>query len=210
MLPAALFDCGIWCYGFYGLSYEYVAAALPAAELRRAVLAHLGNGASMVAVRDGRSVDTTMGLTPSGGLVMGTRAGDLDPGLLVYLLDHGYDARGLESLVDREGGLLALSGTTSDMQQLLAVRASDPHAALAVDAFCYHARKSIGAFAAVLGGLVIGRIEDQAGCAVLLFRWQKRKTLSFGDEKPVNMRRSLIDNFESPRLKQSIVEQRIS
>jgi len=152
-LPAALFDRGIRRYGFHGLSYEYVAAALPAAELRRAVLAHLGNGASMVAVRDGRSVDTTMGLTPSGGLVMGTRAGDLDPGLLVYLLDHGYDARGLERLVDREGGLLALSGTTSDMQQLLAVRASDPHAALAVDAFCYHARKSIGAFAAVLGGL---------------------------------------------------------
>ena len=149
-LPRAL---GVRRYGFHGLSYEHVVATLPAAKLGRAVLAHLGSGASMVAVRDGCSVDTTMGFTPTGGLVMATRSGDLDPGLLVYLLDHGYDARGLAHLVDREAGLLAISETTSDMRVLLERRATDPCAALAVGLFCYHARKAIGAFTAVLGGI---------------------------------------------------------
>jgi acetate kinase len=107
----------------------------------------------MAAIRDGRSIDTTMGFSPAGGLVMATRAGDLDPGLLVYLLDHGYDARRLDRLINRESGLLALSETTADMRQLLELRGSDPRAALAVDAFCYAAKKAIGGFAAVLGGL---------------------------------------------------------
>jgi acetate kinase len=84
-LPHAWFEVGIRRYGFHGLSFEYIAASLSSAQLRRAIFAHLGNGASMVAVRDGRSIDTTMGLTPTGGLVMGTRSGDLDPGLLIYL-----------------------------------------------------------------------------------------------------------------------------
>jgi acetate kinase len=127
--------------------------ALPAERLRRAVIAHLGSGASMVALRDGRSVETTMGFSPAGGLVMATRPGDLDPGLLVYLLDHGHDARSLERLVNHEAGLGALSETSSDMRRLLAIRGEDPRAALAVDAFCYHARKAIGALTAVLGGL---------------------------------------------------------
>ena len=149
-LPGAL---GVRRYGFHGLSYEYVVATLPEAKLGRAVLAHLGSGASMVAVRDGCSVDTTMGFTPTGGLVMATRSGDLDPGLLVYLLDHGYDAHALAHLVDREAGLLAISETTSDMRVLLERRATDPRAGLAVDVFCYHARKAIGALAAALGGI---------------------------------------------------------
>jgi acetate kinase len=152
-LPHPWFEVGIRRYGFHGLSFEYIAASLSSAQLRRAVFAHLGNGASMVAVRDGRSIDTTMGLTPTGGLVMGTRSGDLDPGLLIYLLDHGYDSRGLAHLIDHEAGLLALSGTTSDMQRLLELRATEPRAALAVDVFCYQARKSIGALAAALGGI---------------------------------------------------------
>jgi len=152
-LPRAWFELGIRRYGFHGLSFEYIAASLSSAQLRRAIFAHLGNGASMVAIRDGCSVDTTMGLTPTGGLVMGTRSGDLDPGVLVYLLDHGHDARGLERVVDHEAGLLALSGTTSDMQRLIELRATEPRAALAVDVFCYQARKSIGALAAVLGGV---------------------------------------------------------
>ena len=152
-LPRHLFDAGIRRYGFHGLSYEYIAASLPPARQHRAVFAHLGNGASMVAVRDGRSIDTTMGLTPTGGLVMGTRSGDLDPGLLLYLLDHGHDPRRLSHLVDHEAGLLAISGTTSDMQQLLEHRVSDPRAALAIDVFCYQARKAIGALAAALGGI---------------------------------------------------------
>ena len=152
-LPSTLFDAGVRRYGFHGLSYEFIAASLPAEKQRRAIFAHLGNGASMVAVLDGRSIDTTMGLTPTGGLVMGTRSGDLDPGLMLYLLRHGYDVDRLARLVDHEAGLLALSGTSSDMRSLLECRASDPRAALAVDVFCYQARKSIGALAAVLGGV---------------------------------------------------------
>jgi acetate kinase len=154
-LPDALWDAGVRRYGFHGLSYEYVVGALGPATLGRAVIAHLGNGASMAAVADGRSLDTTMGFTPAGGLVMSTRSGDLDPGVAVYLLrEQGYNAARLEQLVDRESGLVALSGGTSDMHTLLANRErGDAGAALAVDAFCYHARKHVGTLASVLGGL---------------------------------------------------------
>ena len=120
-LPKALEAAGIWRYGFHGLSYRvtWVEETLGAESLGRAVIAHLGNGASMVAVRDGESVDTTMGLTPTAGLVMGTRSGDLDPGLLVYLLDHcGYDARSPRSPREPRGRICSLlSGTTSDMKK---------------------------------------------------------------------------------------------
>jgi acetate kinase len=152
-LPASLFDAGIRRYGFHGLSYEYVVETLGAATLGRAVIAHLGSGASMAAIRDGRSIDTTMAFTPTAGLVMGTRSGDLDPGLVVYLLEHGYDVRSFDRLVNHEAGLLALSGTSADMKTLLAARATDRRAALAIDVFCVCAKKWIGAFAAVLGGL---------------------------------------------------------
>jgi acetate kinase len=153
-LPRTLDEAGVRRYGFHGLSYESVVAEVGAARLGRAVLAHLGNGASMAAVRDGRPVDTTMGLTPAGGFMMGTRSGDLDPGVLVHLLDaHGYDARRLEELVDRRSGLLAVSERTADMRELLAARATDPRAALAVEMFCYQARKAAGALAAALGGI---------------------------------------------------------
>ena len=166
-LPDALWDAGVRRYGFHGLSYEYVVGALGAAQLGRAVITHLGNGASMVAVHRGQSVDTTMGFTPAGGLVMSTRSGDLDPGVPVFLLrEQGYDADRLEQLVDREAGLLALSGDTSDMQTLLERRKQDRRAALAIDAFCYQARKHVGALAAVLGGLdtlvFTGGIGEQA------------------------------------------------
>ena len=166
-LPDALWDAGVRRYGFHGLSYEYVVGALGAAQLGRAVIAHLGNGASMVAVDDGRSVDTTMGFTPAGGLIMSSRAGDLDPGVPVYLLrEQGYDADRLVQLVDREAGLTALSGGTSDMRSLLEQQERDARAALAVDAFCYQARKHVGALAAVLGGLdtlvFTGGIGEQA------------------------------------------------
>ena len=153
-LPDVLWDAGVRRYGFHGLSYEYIVGALGAAQLGRAVIAHLGNGASMVAVDGGQSVDTTMGFTPAGGLVMSTRSGDLDPGVPVYLLrERGYDPDRLEQLVDREAGLVALSGDTSDMQTLLERRERDGRASLAVDAFCYQARKHVGALATVLGGL---------------------------------------------------------
>lgn len=153
-LPDAIADAGVRRYGFHGLSYEYVVGAVGAAELGRGVIAHLGNGASMVALRDGRSVDTTMGFTPAGGLVMSTRTGDLDPGVPLYLLrEKGYDADRLERLVDRDSGLVALSGGTSDMRVLVERREQDSRAAFAVDAFCYHARQHVGALAATLGGL---------------------------------------------------------
>jgi acetate kinase len=153
-LPRELRAKGIQRYGFHGLSYEYVVATLGAATLGRAVIAHLGNGASLAAVRDGLSVDTTMGFTPTGGLMMGTRSGDLDPGVLVHLLAHeGFDAGAIARLVDHESGLLGVSGKTSDMKVLLETRAAEPHAAEAVELFCYVLRKHIGAFAAVLGGI---------------------------------------------------------
>jgi len=153
-LPRALAARGIQRYGFHGLSYEYVVATIGAATLGRAVIAHLGNGASLAAVRDGRPVDTTMGFTPAGGLMMGTRSGDLDPGILVHLLAHeGFDASAIERLVHHESGLLGVSGTTSDMKTLLEVRATDPRAAEAVELFCHVLRKHIGALTAVLGGI---------------------------------------------------------
>lgn len=151
-IPAALDAAGVRRYGFHGLSYASAVAQLGGAELRRAVIAHLGNGASMCAVRDGRSLDTTMGFTPSGGLMMGTRTGDLDPGVLVYLLRaRGYSGAEIEQLVDFESGLLGVSGATSDMKALL--DSPDPRAQLAVEMFCASARKFVGALAAVLGGL---------------------------------------------------------
>jgi acetate kinase len=152
-LPAHLHDAGIRRYGFHGLSYEYVVSAIGAGELGRAVIAHLGSGSSMVAVRDGIAVDTTMGFTPSGGLVMATRAGDLDPGLLVYLVGQGYDAHALDDLVNHQSGMLALSSTTADVRELLARRGSDARAALALDLFAWSARKWVGAMAATIGGI---------------------------------------------------------
>ncbi len=152
-LPDEAHTRGLRRYGFHGLSYEYVVAELGAGNLGRAVLAHLGSGASMAAVRDGRSVDTTMGFSPSGGLVMGTRLGDVDPGLLVHWLEQGHDAHALDDLVNRRAGLLGLSGTTADVRDLLERREGDPHAALAIDVFTWSARKWVGAMAAAIGGL---------------------------------------------------------
>jgi len=144
---------GLRRYGFHGLSYEYVVDEVGATALGRSVLAHLGNGASMAAVRDGRSVDTTMGFSPTGGLVMGTRLGDVDPGLLVHWLGQGRDARALDDLVNRRSGLLGVSGTTADVRDLLALRDTDPPAALAIDVFTWSARKWVGAMAAAIGGI---------------------------------------------------------
>ncbi len=152
-LPRALDDQGIRKYGFHGLSYEYVVAKVGPDILGRAVIAHLGNGASLAAVRNGESIDTSMGLTPTGGVMMGTRTGDLDPGVLVHLLNAGYDAGRLERMVDHESGLLGVSGISSDMKELIDHRKTDARAALAVDMFGYQIRKAIGALTAALGGL---------------------------------------------------------
>ena len=152
-LPGKLWEQGVKRYGFHGLSYEYVVSKLGAELGKRAVVAHLGNGSSMVALRDGGSIDTSMGMTPTGGFIMGTRSGDLDPGVLLHLLGAGYSAEKLEGLLNHEAGLLGVSGQSSEMKVLLEKRKSDPAAALAVQMFCYQARKFIGAFAAALGGL---------------------------------------------------------
>jgi acetate kinase len=153
-VPRVLWEHGVRRYGFHGLSYEYVVSRLGADLRPRTIIAHLGNGASMAAVRDGQPLDTTMGFTPTGGIPMGTRSGDLDPGLLFFLArQHGYDTTALERLVTAESGLRGISGISSDMKTLLDRRGDEPAAALAVDMFCYYARKQIGALAAALGGL---------------------------------------------------------
>jgi len=150
-LPREQDEAGVRRFGFHGLSYEYVVSALGPRLGRRAVVAHLGNGASLAALLDGVSVDTTMGLTPTGGIPMSTRSGDLDPGVLVFLLARGMPASEIEPLVSRKSGLLGISGSSGDMRTLLAAGTSE--AELAVEQFCYAIRKQIGAYAAVLSGL---------------------------------------------------------
>lgn len=158
-LPADLRQAGLSRYGFHGLSYEFIVDELrrdagPNSVGERVVIAHLGNGASMAAVRDGKSVDTTMGFTPAGGLVMGTRSGDLDPGVLLYLLrQEGLSADQLDQLTNHQSGLLGVSGVSSDMKDLLAEEPNNPQAAEAVELFCYQARKFLAAMTAALGGL---------------------------------------------------------
>lgn len=146
---------GIRRYGFHGLSYEYLVHRLGDGLGRRAVLAHLGNGASLAAVRDGVGIDTTMGLTPAGGIVMGTRPGDLDPGVLTHLLrERALDAAELERVVDRESGLLGISGRSGDVRDLLAARdAGDERATLALEIYASVAAKHVAALTTVLGGL---------------------------------------------------------
>jgi acetate kinase len=160
-LPGDLRRQGVLRYGFHGLSYEYILgelrkeAGMKASE-GRVVVAHLGNGASMVALKNGTSMDTTMGFSPAGGLVMSTRSGDLDPGVILYLFrEKALDVPAVNRMVNKEGGLLGVSGISPDMKDLLDAEAENQHAAEAVDLFCYQARKFLGAFAAVLGGLDI-------------------------------------------------------
>jgi acetate kinase len=151
-LPRRYLEHCVRRYGFHGLSYEYIARRMGARARGRVVIAHLGNGASLAALRDGCSIDTTMGMTPTGGVMMGTRSGDLDPGVLLYLLrEEDLGADDLERAVDREAGLLGASGTSADMATLLTLE--DPDARLAVELFAYQVRKAVGALAAALGGL---------------------------------------------------------
>lgn len=156
-LPNDLFVEGIRRYGFHGLSYESIVHQLRLARNlpSRTIVAHLGNGASLAAIKDGRSVDTTMGLTPTGGIPMATRSGDLDPGVILYLQRvKGVDADSLEQLLNHDSGLGALSGGKSDMRDLQAAAAKgDSRALLAIEVFCRSIRKVIAAYAAVLGGV---------------------------------------------------------
>lgn len=158
-IPRRYFAQGIRRYGFHGISYTYLLAKLdrlgdPAVRHGRVILAHLGSGASMAAVRNGACIDTSMGFTPSGGLVMGTRSGDLDPGLLSYLMrQEMFDAKALDNLTNHESGMRGISETSADIRDLLQHESEDERAADAVALFCYQAKKWIGAFAAALGGV---------------------------------------------------------
>jgi len=157
-LPRHFADQGLIRYGFHGLSYEYIMQELrtvaPKEAEGRVLIAHLGSGASMAAVRGGIGIDTTMGFTPAGGLMMGTRSGDLGPGVFLYLLaERGMKQTALNDLLNRQSGLLGVSGISADMRDLLERASADAHAAEAVALFCYQAKKYLGALTAVLGGL---------------------------------------------------------
>jgi len=154
-LPQRYFDAGIRRYGFHGLSYESLVHHLGEELPERAIFAHLGNGASLCALRNGISIDTTMGLTPTGGIPMGTRSGDLDPGVFLYLLrNEKFSADELEDLLNHRSGLFALSSGESDVRTLEErARANDLHAALALNIFALSVRKVIGAYVALLGGV---------------------------------------------------------
>jgi acetate kinase len=157
-LPRRYDQAGLQRYGFHGLSYSYILEELtrigPDIADGAVIMAHLGSGASLAAVSEGQSIDTSMGFTPTGGIVMGTRTGDIDPGALWWILQNEKLTPGqLSDLVNHQSGLLGVSGLSSDMQDLLAKESSDVGAAEAVALFCYQVKKHIGAYTAVLGGL---------------------------------------------------------
>ena len=158
-IPRRFQTQGVERYGFHGLSYSFLMGELARvvgteAALGRVILAHLGNGASLAAVRGGKSIDTSMGFTPAAGVPMGTRSGDLDPGLVWYLAQAEHmTAEQFHHMVNHESGLLGVSETSSDLRDLLALEVDDVRAAEAVALFCYQVKKCIGAFAAALGGL---------------------------------------------------------
>ena len=154
-IPHEFYDQGIRRYGFHGLSYDYIASALreadPALVAGRVVVAHLGNGASLCAMQDGKSVMTSMGFSALDGLVMGTRCGKIDPGVLLYLLDQGMDSKALSDMLYRQSGLLGLSGISNDMRTLLA--SDDPRAVEAVACFVASLQRGIAEMAAAMGGI---------------------------------------------------------
>ena len=154
-IPHDYYDQGIRRYGFHGLSYDYIASALredaPALAGARVVVAHLGNGASLCAMQDGKSVMTSMGFSALDGLVMGTRCGKIDPGVLLYLLDQGMDSKALSDMLYRQSGLLGLSGISNDMRTLLA--SDDPRAVEAVACFVASLQRGIAEMAAAMGGI---------------------------------------------------------
>ena len=158
-IPRNFTDAGVRRFGFHGLSFTYLMDRLTtldpqAAASGRVILAHLGNGASMAAVRAGKPIDTTMSFTPTAGLVMGTRPGDIDPGLLVYLMkEQKLSPEQMDDFISNHCGLLGISQTSPDMRDLLAARATDPRAADAVALFCYQAKKHLSALASTLGGV---------------------------------------------------------
>jgi acetate kinase len=159
-LPRSLWKKGIVRYGFHGLSCQYIIEYLqlddPLIKEKKIIIAHLGSGSSMTAVKNGTSIDTTMGFTPAGGLIMNTRSGDIDPGIIPYLLEEEkMNASALTELFSKQAGMKAISGSDHSIQQLLEDEKTDQHAAQTIKMFCYQARKNIGALATALEGLDI-------------------------------------------------------
>jgi acetate kinase len=159
-LPRSITKDNIRKYGFHGLSYEYIYSRLqkiyPEIDQQRVIIAHLGSGASMVAVKDGQSVDTTMGFTPAGGLMMGSRTGDIDPGVIIYLInEQACNPEQLNEVINHQSGLKGVSVTSGDMKELIQNQSTDTRAKEAIDLFCYQAKKHLGSLIAVLGGVDI-------------------------------------------------------
>lgn len=158
-VPEIIRKLGVRRYGFHGLSYEYILKDFmmhegEVAANGRVIIAHLGSGASLTAIKNGFPIDMTMGFTPASGIVMSTRTGDIDPGLIDFLLrERNMTPQEVSDLIYKQSGLLGVSGTTADMYKLLMDRAHDENAALAIDIFCYGIKKTIGAYAAILGGV---------------------------------------------------------
>lgn len=184
-IPRRFATAGVRRYGFHGLSYAYIYDELCRVEGETAahgkvIIAHLGSGASLAALHNGKSIDTTMSMTPASGIPMSTRSGDLDPGLMLYLArTQGYDAAKLNHMANFESGLLGISETTADMEQLLKVELEDPRAKDAVDIFCYHVTKSVGALAAALGGVTTLVFTGGMGEAAPKIRARVCENLSF-------------------------------
>jgi acetate kinase len=161
-IPRRYFNLGLQRYGFHGLSYAYIIKTLQdvigeqVVENSNIIMAHLGNGASITAVKDGKSVDTSMGFTPASGIPMSTRSGNIDPGIAWYLMHVAkLNPDQFNELINHQSGLLGISETTGNMRELLKLQSTDTRAAEAIELFCYEAKKQIGAYAAVLGGLNI-------------------------------------------------------
>lgn len=156
-IPKKYYTEGVKRYGFHGISYSYLMQELErqnGAEANgKLILAHLGNGASLAAVKEGKCLDTSMGFTPAGGVAMSTRSGDLDPSVAWHLMQKGLDAKGFNEVINDQSGLLGISGCSADMSELLKQETRNKDAALAIDIFCYQIRKTIGAYTATLGGL---------------------------------------------------------
>ncbi|MEO7254696.1 MAG: acetate/propionate family kinase [Casimicrobium sp.] len=153
-IPKEFRALGIERYGFHGLSCESIVRQFGADVPKRLIIAHLGHGASVTAVSNGMSIDTSMGLTPSGGVIMSTRCGDIDPGVLAFFVrEQGYSAEQFEDLIDHRSGMIGISGVSGDMRKLRSAATSNLDAALAIEMFCYSIRKQVAAMAAVLGGV---------------------------------------------------------
>jgi acetate kinase len=207
-LPRRLWDEGVLRYGFHGLSCEYVLGELALkagadAANGRIIIAHLGHGCSMTAVNQGQSVDTTMGLTPIGGLVMSRRPGDLDPGVILYFLQQeGMTPDQVSEVVNRRGGLLGISPRGDDMRNLLGREKDDSLAALAINVFCYQAKKFLGALVAILGGLDTLVFTGGIGENAPAIRWRICKNMEFFgihiDANRNEMNASVISDKNSP------------